>query len=69
MKNISGREFARLLERKGWTLRRVKGSHHVYMKEGNPARNSVPIHGNKPLKVGLLKHLMKLSEIDESECQ
>lgn len=67
MKIISGKDFAKLLEKKGWELQRTKGSHHVYMKEGNPARISVPIHGNKLLKPGLLKHLMKVAGIDESE--
>jgi predicted RNA binding protein YcfA (HicA-like mRNA interferase family) len=37
------------------------------MKEGNPARISVPIHGNKPLKIGLLRHFMKVAGIDESD--
>lgn len=67
MKSVSGKEFARLLEKKGWQLKRIKGSHHVYVKSGNPARISVPIHGNQPLKIGLLKHLMKLAEIDDGE--
>ena len=64
---ISGRDFAKLLERKGWELRRTKGSHHIYAKAGNPARISVPIHGDSQLKIGLLKHLMRVAEIDESE--
>jgi len=64
---ISGKDFARLLEKKGWELRRTKGSHHVYAKAGNPARISVPIHGNSPLKIGLLRHLIKVAAIDESE--
>ncbi len=67
MKSISGKEFAKLLEKKGWELKRVKGSHHVYAKHGNPARISVPIHKNIPLKVGLLKHLMKIAGIVEEE--
>ena len=67
MKNISGKEFTKLLERKGWILKRVKGSHHVYMKNDNPARISVPIHANDPLKQGLLRHLLKISEIDKYE--
>ena len=67
MKIISGKDFARLLERKDWIRKRTKGSHHIYAKEGNAIRISVPIHGNKPLKVGLLRHLMKVAEIDESE--
>ncbi len=67
MKSISGKHFAKILERKGWVLRSVKGSHHVYMKSSNPARISVPIHGNKPLKIGLLKHLMMLADLSEDE--
>lgn len=67
MKAISGKDFAKLLERKGWVLRRINGSHHIYSKEGNPARISLPIHRNAPLKVGLQKHLMKIAGIEESE--
>lgn len=67
MKAISGKEFAKLLERKGWELRRTKGSHHIYAKAGSSVRISVPIHGNSPLKIGLLRHFMKIARIDESE--
>ena len=64
MKPPSGRQLSKLLERSGWTLLRVNGSHHIYGKAGNEARLSVPIHGNKPLKLGLAKHLAKLAGID-----
>lgn len=64
---MKGTEFTRLLEKHGWQLKRVSGSHHIYAKAGNPARLSVPIHGNKDLKTGLLKHLVKLAGIDEKE--
>ena len=67
MKSVSGKEFARLLERHGWELKRVKGSHHIFAKSGNPARISVPIHGNLPLKVGLLRYFLKVAGIDERE--
>jgi len=67
VKSVSGKEFARLLEKKGWQLKRINGSHHVYAKSGNPARLSVPVHGNQPLKIGLLKHLMKIAEINDDE--
>ena len=67
MKQISGKQFARLLEKKGWELKRVQGSHHIYTKAGRPTRISVPVHGNMPLKIGLLKHVMKLADIDEDE--
>ena len=67
MKTISGRLFSRVIERRGWLLLRINGSHHIYGKEGSIVRISLPIHGNAPLKSGLLRHLMKLAEIDESE--
>ena len=67
MKQWAGREFARLLERRGWQLMRIHGSHHIYGKPGSIVRLSVPIHRNKPLKTGLLRHLAKLAEIPDAE--
>ncbi len=67
MKSLSGRDFARLVERHGWRLLRINGSHHVYGKEGSIVRLSIPIHGAKPLKSGLLRHLSKLAEIPEED--
>jgi predicted RNA binding protein YcfA (HicA-like mRNA interferase family) len=46
MKSVSGKEFAKILERQGWTLLRVQGSHHIYGKTGSDVRLSVPVHGN-----------------------
>jgi len=65
MKAVSGKALARVLERHGWRLRRVQGSHHIYGKTGSIVRLSVPIHGNRPLKIGLLKHLLKMSGLTE----
>ena len=59
MKSLSGKELAKLLERRGWELARIAGSHHIYRKTGTTVRLSIPIHGNKPLKKGLLHHLLK----------
>jgi predicted RNA binding protein YcfA (HicA-like mRNA interferase family) len=67
VKLVSGREFARIIERRGWQLLRVSGSHHIYGKTDSAIRLSVPIHGNQDLKRGLLRHLIKLAEIDEGD--
>ena len=67
MKSISGKDFARILERDGWLLLRVKGSHHIYGKAGSEVRISVPIHGNQTLKTGLLRHFMKVAGLNESD--
>ncbi len=69
MRQWSGRDFARLLEKKGWKLLRVHGSHHIYGKAGSIVRLSVPIHGNRPLKTGLVRHLLKLAEIADNDTE
>ncbi len=67
MKEVSGKALARALEKHGWQLLRIAGSHHIYGKDGSIVRLSVPIHGAKPLKTGLLRHLMKLAELNEQD--
>jgi predicted RNA binding protein YcfA (HicA-like mRNA interferase family) len=67
MKSVSGREFVKVIERRGWQLLRVNGSHHIFGKTGSFVRLSVPIHGAAPLKSGLMRHLMKLAELGESD--
>ena len=67
MKAVAGRDFARLVGRRGWRLLRVAGSHHIYGREGSVVRLSIPIHGNRPLKIGLLRHLAKLAEISDDD--
>ena len=67
MKSVTGKELARVLERNGWQLKRIQGSHHIYGKSGSVVRLSVPVHGNKPLKVGLLKHLLKSAGLSEDD--
>jgi predicted RNA binding protein YcfA (HicA-like mRNA interferase family) len=67
MKSVSGRDFARILERRGWTLLCISGSHHIFGKSGSIVRLSVPIHGNKPLKTGLLRHLTKLADLSDDD--
>ncbi|MDQ3604919.1 MAG: type II toxin-antitoxin system HicA family toxin [Gemmatimonadota bacterium] len=67
MRSLSGKEFCRVLERHGWTLLRVQGSHHIYGRSGTPARLSVPVHGNQDLKLGLLRHLLRVAGLAEAD--
>lgn len=59
MKSVSGPEMCRLIERNGWVLRRIKGSHHIYSKSGERKIISVPVHGNKDLKSGLASKIAR----------
>jgi predicted RNA binding protein YcfA (HicA-like mRNA interferase family) len=34
MKSISGKALCKIVERQGWQLKRITGSHHIYAKEG-----------------------------------
>jgi predicted RNA binding protein YcfA (HicA-like mRNA interferase family) len=36
MTPVSGKLFAKLFERKGWVLKRLNGSHHIF---SHPAKN------------------------------
>ncbi len=67
MKQVSGKEFTKLLEAHGWRLMRTHGSHYIYGKPGSPVRISVPLHGNKPMKSGLLRHLIKMAGLDDRD--
>ena len=67
MKAVSGRAFAKLVEKRGWQLLRINGSHHIYGKNGSVVRLTISIHGNTALKIGLPRHLMKLAEIEDKE--
>jgi predicted RNA binding protein YcfA (HicA-like mRNA interferase family) len=59
MKTVSGKAFCKALERLGWTFQRVDGSHHVYYRPGAPRPVSVPVHGNKELRTGTQRALMR----------
>jgi predicted RNA binding protein YcfA (HicA-like mRNA interferase family) len=67
MKPVPGKEFAKVLRRNGWVLRRINGSHHIFGKAGTNVRISVPIHGNRLLKAGLQAHLSKLAGLTETD--
>ena len=67
MKQVSGRELARVVQRRGWILARIQGSHHVFTMPGRRERIVIPIHGNQPLKQGLLRSLMKIAGLREDD--
>ena len=67
MKQISGKDFCRVVEHHGWILRRINGSHHIYTRTGRVVRLSIPVHANRPLKLGLLRSLLKQAALTETD--
>ncbi|MFV1968228.1 MAG: type II toxin-antitoxin system HicA family toxin [Pirellulaceae bacterium] len=54
---LTGTEMARFLQRQGFTLLRVRGSHH-YLGRGDQ-HTSVPVHRNQTLKIGTLRGILR----------
>ncbi|MCY4025112.1 MAG: type II toxin-antitoxin system HicA family toxin [Acidobacteria bacterium] len=46
------------LERDGWELKRVSGSHHLFRRPGRPGRVIVP-HPRKDVPVGTLRNIWR----------
>lgn len=67
MKTINGKRMCKLLEGKGWTLARVTGSHHIFVRQGSDVRITVPVHGGRDLKIGLQRAIIKTANISESD--
>jgi predicted RNA binding protein YcfA (HicA-like mRNA interferase family) len=67
VKSVLGKKLCTIVQKKGWILRKVTGSHHIYAKTGVDKILSIPVHKNKDLKIGTLKALMKITELTEED--
>ena len=67
MKPLSGKDLCKLVEKHGWQLLRVQGSHHIYGRPGTIVRLSIPVHKNQALKTGLFRHLLKQAGIADED--
>ena len=67
MKHVTGKDMCRALERFGWTLERIKGSHHIYSHPAHVFPIPVPIHGNKDLKTGTQKSIMRAAGLTDDD--
>ena len=51
---MTGREVIKILQKHGYRLDHVNGSHHI-MKKAGATSISVPVHGKRDLGKGMLK--------------
>ena len=65
--SITGSEVIRVFEKLGFTEDRARGSHHVLKREGHPYLLTVPVHGNRAIKPGTLRALIRLAGITVEE--
>ena len=55
---ISGKELVSLLEKLGFIVIRVKGSHHR-MKHADGRITTIPVHKNESIPKGLLRKIIR----------
>ncbi|WP_310487652.1 type II toxin-antitoxin system HicA family toxin [Chamaesiphon sp. VAR_69_metabat_338] len=67
MKAVSGKMLCKIVERNGWELKRISGSHHIYINDSIDAILSIPVHSNRDLPIGTLRSIMKDAELTEDD--
>jgi predicted RNA binding protein YcfA (HicA-like mRNA interferase family) len=67
MKPLTGPEMCRVLERHGWPLSRIRGSHHIYNRPGARRPIPVPVHGARTLKAGTQRAIMREAGLTDDD--
>ena len=65
---VSGARVVRALERGGFVVVRISGSHHRLVHPGDPSKaTTVPVHGAKTLRVGTMRNILKQTGLTVDE--
>lgn len=56
-----------ILERGGWMLARISGSHRIYRYPDTGRKVVVPVHGNQDLKPGTQRSIVRDAGITEAD--
>lgn len=64
--SLTPKELIKVLERKGFVLRRIHGSHHYYAHPVTGKITVVPMH-NKDLAKGTLHAILKQAGIEKDD--
>jgi predicted RNA binding protein YcfA (HicA-like mRNA interferase family) len=68
LRGLSGRDLVRALERAGFVLKRIKGSHYILVHPTDKTRRAtVPVHGKASLKRGTLSGILRQAKLTEDE--
>lgn len=65
--NTSPKHLIKLLEEKGFVLKRISGSHHIYFHSDLKKIVVVPVHGNRDIPVGTFRSILKQAGISKEE--
>ena len=59
----TAKEIEKILLDNGWVLYAQSGSHRQYIHPNKPGKITVPFHGNKDIKIGTEKAILKAAGI------
>ena len=65
MPRPTGKKMVRFLERQGFRLRRIVGSHHVMRRE--ETQTIVPVHSNRDLRTGTIRGILSDIRMEPEE--
>ena len=57
MRWMTGTEVIAKLKTAGWSVDRIRGSHHILVKDGQAV--PVPVHGSRDIGAGLLATIQR----------
>ncbi|MEX1255944.1 MAG: type II toxin-antitoxin system HicA family toxin [Dehalococcoidia bacterium] len=67
-KSVSGKRMLRFLQRKGWWIERIHGSHHIlHHDEYRNVTIVIAIHGNKAMSPRAIVATLKAASISSEE--
>ena len=64
---VSAKKLIKVLQKKGFVLQRVAGSHHIFVRSQDKLRISVPMHSQKDLGRGITLAILKDAQITLEE--
>jgi predicted RNA binding protein YcfA (HicA-like mRNA interferase family) len=64
--SLTGSEIIRALQKIGFTVARVKGSHHIVI-HSDGRRTVVPIHSGENIGAGLLSQILRDRQLTKEE--
>ncbi len=65
-KSYTGKEILSILQRNGFEVLRIKGSHH-YLKHKDGRATVIPLHSNEDIGIGLFMKILKDLELTKDD--
>ena len=66
--SLTGKQVIDALQRSGFVVMRIKGSHH-YMRHADGRATVVPVHAGETVGPGLLSKILRDCELTRNELQ